>query len=116
MMIKLLNVYPWPEQRTAADNIAEILLYEHLKERRPHEAISHKVMPTWEQHVAYVASRPHAAWYMIALEDREGMVGNIYLSHRREVGIHVANESERLLLPASLEQLLEFAPVLPMMV
>lgn len=80
-MIKLLDVYEHPD-RYAAEHV----LYEHLAERTPAQSISHKEMPTWLQHCAFIARRPYAAWYLV---QSCNIVGNIYLTERREVGIHI---------------------------
>lgn len=62
-------------------------LFRWLGERTPEESISHKVMPTWEDHCLFVWSKPYLAWYEIFVARR--FVGNIYLTHAREVGIHI---------------------------
>lgn len=77
-MIRLVDVYAHPN--------AEALLYALLGERSSEVNISHKAMPTLEEHKAFIASRPYEAWYII--EDREP-VGATYLSKQREVGIFI---------------------------
>lgn len=67
-------------------------LYELMAEALPYEVISHQAMPTMENHVAYVMSRPHRFWYMI--EHTEAMqdpivLGYIYLSERDEIGLRL---------------------------
>ena len=62
------------------------ILYDLLKERTPEQAISHKAMPTMEEHAEFVHSRPYLAWYLIQNEDGE-YVGSTYLSKHREIGI-----------------------------
>lgn len=68
------------------------VLYELLKERTPEQSISHEKMPTWEEHVAYIAKRPVEHWYLIGTELE--WVGSIYLSRRREIGISVLREQQ----------------------
>ncbi len=64
------------------------LPYRLLMEREPHQNISHKVMPTWEKHCAYMRSRPHLHWY--AFTSPGGLdAGCVYLSKQREIGIGV---------------------------
>lgn len=60
-----------------------------LATRKPRQAISHKAMPSWEQHVEFVDSRPFAAWYFIEDADDKACryVGACYLTTRREVGL-----------------------------
>lgn len=85
-MIKLASVY----ETANADDTAG-LLFHWLGQRTPEQSISHKAMPPWSQHVAFVRSMPYAAWYLIYTEDENGIraIGNIYLTHKREVGIHI---------------------------
>lgn len=62
-------------------------LYRFLQERPPEANISHKKMPSWDEHCAFVMSKPYQAWYLIYVGS--GIVGSIYLTRNREVGIHV---------------------------
>ena len=64
---------------------AQEILYSLLKERTPEQSISHKQMPSWEDHVAFIKSEPYQAWYLIEVNDE--IVGSIYLSKQREVGL-----------------------------
>lgn len=75
--MRLIDVYD------CAD--APMLLYELLKEREPNVNISHREMPTWEQHVEFMSQRPYAAWYMI--EEPGVFLGAIYLTKRDEIGV-----------------------------
>ena len=63
------------------------ILYELLKERPPEAAISHKRMPTFEEHAAFVAGHPYQAWYL--LEVGGACVGSAYLTKQSEVGIFI---------------------------
>jgi RimJ/RimL family protein N-acetyltransferase len=72
---------------------AELILWELLKERTPEMAISHEEMPTWDEHVAYIAKRPVEHWYLIGNDD--SWVGSIYLSRRREIGIWLFLKEQR---------------------
>lgn len=81
--MRLVDVYSVPSGRA--------MLYELLLERTPEQSISHKQMPTWGEHKAFVDSNPYEAWYLI--ESGEGVsaeyVGAIYLTKLREVGIFI---------------------------
>lgn len=84
--MKLVDVYSEPQ--------AARILYDLLAEREPHQNISHERMPTWEQHCAFVASRPYQAWYLIlddsgTEEQPAQWIGAIYLTKRREIGLFV---------------------------
>ena len=63
------------------------MLFHLLAEREPWQAISHREMPTWEQHVAFVRSEPYKAWYMIHCDGE--IVGSTYFSHANEIGIFI---------------------------
>ena len=62
-------------------------LYELLKERKPSTNISHRKMPTFNEHVNFVLSKPYSKWYIIYYGKNK--VGSIYLSKQNEVGIFV---------------------------
>jgi RimJ/RimL family protein N-acetyltransferase len=64
------------------------VLWQLLSERTPEVNISHKAMPTWEQHVAFVASKPYAHWYMVDAGE-DDFVGAVYLTHQREIGVGI---------------------------
>jgi RimJ/RimL family protein N-acetyltransferase len=85
-MITLIDVYSAPE--------AARVLYDLLAEREPHQNISHKVMPTWEGHCKFVASKPYLAWYLIEINPSPTVtppvnVGAVYLTRQREVGLFI---------------------------
>lgn len=69
------------------DNSDLEFLYSLLEERDPCANISHKKMPTFEEHVKFVQSKPYFVWYVI-LANKE-RVGSIYLSKQNEIGIFV---------------------------
>lgn len=66
------------------------VLYDLLEERKPHESISHRGMPTFEKHQRFVASRPYDAWYIV--ESGDDAVGACYLTHAGEIGIGILRE------------------------
>ena len=78
--MKLASVYERPDRAQ--------LLFQLLEERGPDVSISHKAMPTWDEHVRFVESRPYQAWYFI---EAEGVVGACYLSKQDEIGVFVFN-------------------------
>jgi RimJ/RimL family protein N-acetyltransferase len=75
--MKLIDVYDTLE-------IAVPSLYQLLVERQPRESISHKEMPTYEQHVAFVMSRPYDHWYAITVAEK--MIGAIYADRQEKRG------------------------------
>lgn len=64
-------------------------LYELLKQRKPNVNISHKKMPTYDQHVRFVMSKPYSKWYIIKFNDQR--VGSAYLTRQNEIGIFILN-------------------------
>lgn len=77
--MNLVDVYGSPD--------ALGVLYRLLEERDPEVNISHREMPSWDSHCAFVASRPYAAWYLIVAESEP--VGAIYLSRADEIGVFI---------------------------
>lgn len=63
------------------------ILYDLLAERTPEQSISHKGMPTMDEHTAFVRSQPYQAWYMIDVDG--DYVGCVYLSKAREIGVSI---------------------------
>jgi len=62
-------------------------LYKLLKEREPSTNISHRKMPTFNEHVNFVLSKPYSKWYIIYYGKKK--IGSIYLSKQNEVGIFI---------------------------
>lgn len=78
------------------------VLYRLLQEREPEEHISHKSMPTYEDHVIFVASKPYKIWNLIAVDNINiasslcsGIVGAIYLTHKDEIGVSIFKEHRK---------------------
>ena len=69
-----------------------LLLYRLLSERTPEQSISHKDMPTFRDHCAFVRSKPYPYWYVIRDYSH---VGAVYLSKAREIGIGILREHQR---------------------
>lgn len=65
-------------------------LYELLKERDDKMNISHKKMPTFNQHVKFVNSKPYSKWYVIVLNNQK--IGSIYITQINEIGIFLKKE------------------------
>jgi RimJ/RimL family protein N-acetyltransferase len=87
--MRLISAYSHPD--------ALRRLYDLLAERKPEQSISHKRMPSWEEHVAFVESRPYEAWYLIDVVTENvddvalitEIAGAVYLSRQREIGIGI---------------------------
>ena len=86
-----------------------LFLYELLKNKDPSTNISHKKMPSYDEHVEFVMSKPYTNWYIIECDKKNA--GAIYLSTRDEIGISINNhyEYEEIAEPA-LKSLMESNP------
>ena len=62
-----------------------LFLYELLKTKDPIANISHKKMPSYDEHVNFILSNPYVVWYIIEYEGKN--IGSIYLSKQDEIGI-----------------------------
>ena len=62
-------------------------LYNLLMERDASANISHKKVPTYNQHVAFVSAKPYSKWYVILYDTNKA--GSIYLSSQNEIGIFI---------------------------
>jgi len=65
-------------------------LYKLLNNRKNHVNISHKKMPTYNQHMKFVLSKPYSSWYIIMFKNQK--VGSVYLSKQNEIGIFLIDE------------------------
>jgi len=65
-------------------------LFNLLKERSRIENISHKKMPTYNQHKKFVKSKPYSKWYIIIFSNKK--IGSVYLSKNDEIGIFLKKE------------------------
>lgn len=98
MTIKLVNVY----QAGRIIDGAVTFLYDLLAERPAAANISHREMPTLEQHRAFVTRRPYRAWYIVEMEGRvdtlpeseRGIpgawwVGTVCVTPQNEIGVQI---------------------------
>jgi len=69
-------------------------LYQLLKERDSKINISHRKMPSYDEHIHFILSNPYSAWYIIKLKNKK--TGSIYLSKQNEVGIFIKKEYQNL--------------------
>ena len=65
-------------------------LYNLLAERKSHENISHKKLPSYTNHVKFIKSKPYAKWLLI--ECREKILGSVYLSKNNEIAIWIKKD------------------------
>ena len=68
-----------------------LFLYDLLKIRDPLANISHKKMPSYDEHTNFILSNPYTIWYIIEYEGKK--TGSIYLSKQDEIGISLVDNS-----------------------
>ena len=69
-----------------------MFLYNLLEKRNPDLNISHKQMPTLDEHKEFVLSKPYTNWYII--KKNNDKIGAIYLSKNDEIGISILENFE----------------------
>lgn len=67
-----------------------VALYDLLLKRE--HTISHKVVPSFEEHAAFVNANPYRAWYLVLVSDE--VAGTFYVSNENTVGINIARNSD----------------------
>jgi RimJ/RimL family protein N-acetyltransferase len=67
-------------------------LYKLLAERPAEANISHREMPSWEDHLSFTQRYPYRLWYIVRHGDES--VGAIYLTHKYEIGLAIAKEHQ----------------------
>ncbi len=75
--------------RTVNDSDAKFL-FQLLEERDPRTNISHKNMPSYDEHIHFIQSKPYTKWYIIMKSKKK--VGSIYLSKNDEIGIFISKK------------------------
>ena len=65
-------------------------LFDLLKQREGIVNISHKSLPTWEEHVEFIKNNTYQSWDIIWVDNVR--IGNIYLTDRDEIGIFLDKE------------------------
>ena len=83
-MIELVNVHDEPK---AVDVLWDLLAERSIDPDADTINISHRSLPSYEKHKAFVAGKPYAYWYLIR-KGREWL-GNVYITQNNEVGIHL---------------------------
>jgi len=69
-----------------------LFLYDLLKNKDPNSNISHKKMPSYDEHIKFVSSKPYTNWYVIEYDEKN--TGAIYLSKLDEIGISIGSDYE----------------------
>lgn len=80
--MKLVSVYRCKD----APRVLWSMMKARLAEKQPVN-ISHRKMPTWKQHLAFIRSRANGDWYLI--DCMGGWAGWVYLNTRGEIGLMI---------------------------
>jgi len=67
-------------------------LYELLLERDSRANISHIKMPSYQNHVKFVMSKPYSRWYVIIHKNEK--IGSAYLTKQDELGLFIKKEKQ----------------------
>lgn len=94
MIIALIDLYA---QNNFIKEHYERELYKLLIERTPDQSISHKVVPTYGNHLKFVRSKPYRDWFIIIKHISSGidLLGTIYFTYNNEVGIFIPNRFQQ---------------------
>ena len=89
-MIKFKDVYSVP----GAVDLLWALMLTRSREEDQHTNISHRQMPTFEQHLEFVRSKPYYLWFLIFVPDPDldKYIGSINVTERNEIGIVLCPE------------------------
>ncbi len=68
-------------------------LYNLLKERDPRANISHKKMPTYDEHLKFIKSKPYDKWYVVKFGELK--IGSVYLTSQNEIGIFIKKSFQK---------------------
>lgn len=83
------------------------VLYDLLAERTPEQSISHKKMPTWEEHLEFAEryrprgplerwSDSYLGWYLVDPDaNTPFLAGAVYLTVRAEIGVSIFKRSQQ---------------------
>lgn len=80
------------------DAVAILWRWLGARHREPHVNISHRRMPTPEQHALFVRRHPYAAWWMLRVASEAGIfydVGEMRAGMDNAVGVFIAPEERR---------------------
>ena len=68
------------------------LAWQLLQERADSTNISHRHMPTWDEHCDFVEGNPYRMWLAIVIKGTP--VGTLYLTKRNEIGIFILHKHQ----------------------
>ena len=66
------------------------VLYQLLKKRN--FSISHKIIPSYENHKHFIESNPYEHWYIFS--EKENVLGSFYIKNYNSIGINLNNPTK----------------------
>jgi len=60
-------------------------LYSLLSDRPKRANISHRKMPTYDEHCQFLSAHPYSVWYILSID--AAYIGSIYLTKDDEIGV-----------------------------
>ena len=98
--LELEAVLPSPSQTET--------LYQQLRARN--HTISHKSLPSYDDHKEFVINHPYRAWFIIFLN--KIALGNVYINHDNSIGLNCSDEISEAQIKKILNQITsEFHPL-----
>lgn len=87
-MLKFVDVHT----ECAVWRPATKFLFALLAQRTAESSISHQRMPTYEDHMRFVDSRPYREWFIVFIEEEP--IGSVYLTRQNEIGVFISNNMQ----------------------
>jgi hypothetical protein len=86
------------------------LLYQQLRSRT--NSISHRVLPTYDNHKEFVAKHPYRAWFIIKSTDL--VLGNVYVQYDNSIGLNCCNQISEIQIKSILDLIsIKLKPLAP---
>lgn len=86
------------------------LLYQQLRSRT--NSISHRVLPSYDNHKEFVAKHPYRAWFIIKSTDF--VLGNVYVQYDNSIGLNCCNQISEIQIKSILDLIsIKLKPLAP---
>lgn len=79
--------------KTESIGILFAMLMERLNEENTN--ISHKKMPTWQEHIDFINNKPYKDWFLIFDFQSNELIGQYYITNNNEIGIYIIKRHRR---------------------
>lgn len=89
-MITTQSVY---KNKQEAYGVLYSMLLQRLEDENSN--ISHKKMPTWQEHIDFVKADIYQDWFIVFDEKTDELVGQFYITNNNEIGIYIINKFRR---------------------